>query len=266
MREVTKSLAESENKLFAIELCGTSYCDENYKIKRDNPTTYKFAYVISGNGIIKANNIKERCCACDVYFLPSGESQKCKTDGKEAWTHIWFSVKGELVESLLSLYGIGKTRVYKNCRVFSLFDEFNRNITAMRDRAEAEKDNAILLHKIISEMAESQKTDALPYSDDATELKNYIDENYTKAVTSAELAAQIYKSESQTIRIFKKAFGKTPYDYAIERRLLAAKQMLKTTGMPVKDIAYTLGFTNEHYFSSCFKKHEGVTPLKYRKS
>ncbi|MBQ8605171.1 MAG: helix-turn-helix transcriptional regulator [Clostridia bacterium] len=266
MRVVTKSLAPSDNRLFSVELCGTSYCDETYKIKRENTETHKFAYVISGKGKITTPKGKEVCETCDVFYLPAGEKQECRTEGSDAWTHIWFSVKGELVDSLMRLYGVDEKRVFKNCRVFSLFDEFVRNINGMIDRNEAESECAILLHKIISAMAVCEEEKVYGKPDDATVMKEYIDTNYTKVVSNKELADLIYKSESQTIRIFKKAFGKTPYDYSLERKLLAAKQMLKSTGMPVRDIASALGFTNEHYFSSCFKKHEGITPLKYRKS
>lgn len=266
MRVVTKSLAESQNSLFAVELCGTSYCDETYKLKRENVSSHKFAYVISGNGKITTPAGKDFCETCDVFYLPPDEKQECKTEGKDAWTHIWFSVRGDLVDSLVKLYGIQDRRVFKNCRVFSLFDEFVRNINTMIDRKEAEADNAVLLHKIIIQMAESCKEQASKRPDDATMMKDFLDVNYTRVVSNKELADLIYKSESQTIRIFKKAFGKTPYDYALERKLLAAKQMLKSTGMPIRDIASALGFNNEHYFSSCFKNHEGITPLKYRKS
>ncbi len=266
MREITKSLAESTNKLFAVELCGTSYCDEHYKVKRENPKVHKFAYVISGKGTIITQNGKETCETCDVFYLPAGINHEYRTDGKDTWTHIWFSVKGELVDSLVKIYGLDTQRVFKNCRVFSLFDEFVRNINSMIDRKEAERDNAVIMHKIITEMHECTASVGPEFSDDATTLKEFLDNNYTKTVSNKELSELIGKSESQTIRIFKKAFNKTPYDYSLERKLVAAKQMLKNTAMPIRDISYTLGFTNEHYFSSCFKNHEGITPLKYRKN
>jgi transcriptional regulator GlxA family with amidase domain len=136
----------------------------------------------------------------------------------------------------------------------------------MIDRKEAERDNAIILHNIISEVAAKTKAPVQQSDDDAKTLMEYIDSNYTTDVTNKYLANIIGKSESQTIRIFKKAFMKTPYEYVIEKRLEAAKQMLGSTGLSVRDIAYALGFSNEHYFSSCFKAHEGITPLGYKKS
>ena len=41
---------------------------------------------------------------------------------------------------------------------------------------------------------------------------------------------------------------------------------LKNTRMPIREIAGYVGFANEHYFSSSFKLHTGMTPGEYRKN
>ena len=45
-----------------------------------------------------------------------------------------------------------------------------------------------------------------------------------------------------------------------------AKELLSNTMLAVKEISYSLGFTDEHYFSTFFRKRTGITPLDYRKS
>lgn len=265
MREITKSLPKSANEVFAIELCGTSYCDSGYKMKRANSPSHRFAYIISGKGTVVTKSGRKKVEACDVLYLPYGEEHNYYADDREPWTMIWFNVNGSLVESLVEVYGIKDTRVFKNCRIFSLFDEFNKNVNSILGNSNVEYDNAVILHKIITEMVICNKIEKDGAPDDATVLREYIDNNYSKTIKNSDLAKLIGRSESQTIRIFKKAFSKTPYDYALERKMYVAKQMLKSTSMSVRDIAMALGFTNEHYFSSCFKQHEGVTPLKHRK-
>ena len=68
------------------------------------------------------------------------------------------------------------------------------------------------------------------------------------------------------IRIFKKIYGVTPYEYLIELRLQTAKILLKDTNLTIKEIADKLVFFDEHYFSSIFLKKVGVRPGVYRKS
>ena len=133
------------------------------------------------------------------------------------------------------------------------------------DRKSIENQNAVIIHKIIQCMAECIYKNDSRYSEDAITLRDFIDSNYNRQVRIEELGALIYRSPSQTIRIFKKNFGIAPYEYALRRKMQAACQLLKDTRMPIREIAGSLGFSNEHYFSSCFKSHMGITPGKYRK-
>ena len=63
----------------------------------------------------------------------------------------------------------------------------------MIDRNVAERDNSIIMHKIITEMAHCVQNTKKLSSDDATTLKEFIDSNYERVITNAELARLIYK-------------------------------------------------------------------------
>lgn len=266
MREIIKTLPEVQGEPFFTRVCGTSYYTPGQKLKKSIAKAYRFGYVISGKGALKAGGKKYTLEACDVFYIPAGCEFECSADKKDNLSIIWFDAQGELIGTLAEIYRISATRIFRNCRIFNLFDEFCKNINTMIDRKSAERDNAIILHQIISEISAKTKEPEQQSDDDATTLMEYIDSNYQSDITNKYLASIIGKSESQTIRTFKKAFMKTPYEYVIEKRLEAAKQMLGSTGLSVRDIAYALGFSNEHYFSSCFKAHEGMTPLQYKKS
>ena len=56
-----------------------------------------------------------------------------------------------------------------------------------------------------------------------------------------------------------------PLKYIIERRTLLAEKLLIDTNHSISEIAEQLGFTNEYYFSSTFKKTVGLSPIKWRK-
>lgn len=265
MREVLKSFPKTNNTVFSIDLCGTSYCDGSYKIHRKKSHCHCFEYVISGTGTIVTKDGELHPEAGDVYFLRKGEDHHYYSDADQPWTKVWFNIRGELVDSLVKLYGVEDIRLFRNCRVFSLFDEFIKNANSVMDIRAIETQNAVLVHQIIQAMADCIYTEERKYSDDAVIIKEYIDANYSKAIRIEDLSVLIYRSQSQTIRIFKKNYGMTPYEYALKRKMDVAKQLLKSTRLPIREIANELGFNNEHYFSSCFKQHTGVTPGKYRK-
>ncbi len=265
MREILKSFPKSEGEILTINLCGMSYCDGSYKITRKNSSINCFEYIISGKGTIVTKNGRLHPEAGDVYFLKQGEDHLYYSDDKEPWKKIWFNISGPLVDQLINLYKIDGHYLFKNCRVFRLFDEFNKNVDSPMDRQSILDSNAIILHQIIQEMASCVSKEKNEFSDDALKLKEYIDENYNKPIHIEDLAAIIYRSQSQTIRIFKKYFDMTPYEYAIKRKMQVAEQLLKGSRMSIREISMELGFANEHYFSSAFKHQMGMSPGQCRK-
>ena len=67
-------------------------------------------------------------------------------------------------------------------------------------------------------------------------------------------------------RCFKKEFHKSPLEYLNLLRLTRAKQLLiQADFTSIENVASRCGFSDNHYFSTFFKKHKGIPPLQYRK-
>ncbi len=64
---------------------------------------------------------------------------------------------------------------------------------------------------------------------------------------------------------FKSHLGVSPHQYRIKRKMDAACTMLKNSNSPIYNIAEKLGYSSQYEFSSQFKKHFKISPLKYRK-
>lgn len=98
-------------------------------------------------------------------------------------------------------------------------------------------------------------------------LKNtlkYIDENYAKEIDIKELANQEHMSYTYFRTIFKKKTGTSPNQYIIMLRLRNASLLLKQTDLSIKEIAESVGFSDQMYFSRIFKKRFGVSPKGFR--
>ena len=81
----------------------------------------------------------------------------------------------------------------------------------------------------------------------------------------SEAASRLNFSQRQLERLFQAEFQRTPYGYFLQQKLLLAKQYLRNTRLPVKEISQRLGFCDPYYFSNCFKRQEGVCPRDYRR-
>ncbi|WP_202701498.1 AraC family transcriptional regulator [Flavobacterium sp. UGB4466] len=63
----------------------------------------------------------------------------------------------------------------------------------------------------------------------------------------------------------KSATGKSAVKWIDETILTEAKYLLYQTTFSVSEIAMQVGHEDHSYFSRFFKKHEGITPIQYRK-
>lgn len=79
-----------------------------------------------------------------------------------------------------------------------------------------------------------------------------------------ELATEVALSSTQLDRLFKKEHGLSPRQYLDRRRLLAAQAQLEVSSIPIKQIAFELGFSSLSYFSRWFSKNSGESPRAYR--
>ena len=97
------------------------------------------------------------------------------------------------------------------------------------------------------------------------QAKNYLDKNYSRSVTIAELADLCSMSETHFRRVFCSVFGETPLSYRDKVRLLHACDYLAGGTCSVAEVAEKCGFSDANYFSRFFKKHTGVSPIAYKK-
>ncbi|HYH04211.1 MAG TPA: response regulator [Bacillota bacterium] len=93
----------------------------------------------------------------------------------------------------------------------------------------------------------------------------YIEENYTREISLAEIAKQVNLSESYFSYLFKKETGDGLANYISHLRLTMGKKLLKNTTLSICEIAEKIGFNNVYYFSGTFKKVFGVSPKEYQK-
>jgi AraC-like DNA-binding protein len=138
-----------------------------------------------------------------------------------------------------------------------------------KELLEIEKEDALrgYLEKVIEEtvsaIALSQKN---KLSKVVVDAKNFIDANSTRQLTIQEVADHVGMSHSYLCPVFKRETGFTVNDYMQKARISLAKRLLAEGKSNITEIAYALGFNDSNYFSTAFKKAEGVSPSAYRKA
>lgn len=93
--------------------------------------------------------------------------------------------------------------------------------------------------------------------------RDLIDRDYARPLDVPAMAAGALMSPAHFSRQFKAAYGETPYNYLMTRRIERAMALLRA-GASVTDACMEVGCTSLGSFSSRFTEIVGMTPSAYR--
>ena len=94
----------------------------------------------------------------------------------------------------------------------------------------------------------------------------YIRNNYDDIALSQQKIAQVVAVTTQYLSSsFKQNRGISMSKYITMVRMEAAQELIQTAELDINEIATSVGYNDEYYFSKCFKKHFGISPSKMRK-
>lgn len=131
----------------------------------------------------------------------------------------------------------------------------------------------LLLSILILTQKDQQSIDQLPLLKQSTRAEIFkrlslavdlIYATYDQKVTLDELAACAYFSKFHFLRLFKVAFGQSPYQFISAIRIDKAKEWLRFTDWPIHLIAIRIGMENTSSFSRLFCQKTGVYPSTFR--
>ncbi|MEK6796758.1 MAG: AraC family transcriptional regulator [Spirochaetota bacterium] len=260
---------ESRGYPLIVQCIGKSDWRGPYHISRKDSDQYAVEFVHEGRGSLVENGKSFSLKKNDVFILHHGSDHTYSAAQGDVLRKTWITVRGPFLGNLLHLYGMGDVFHVSGCERLApvfvrLYRAGERAYEAHRHTQRIAFDASLILHEIINFIAQKTRAWENRYDIDIAKMKQYIDDHIGSAISLGDLAELIGCSPSQAVRRFKKDAGMTPYGYVLHRRIEMAKFYLKDTTIPIGRIANTLGFDDEHYFSSFFRKRTGRTPSSVR--
>lgn len=125
--------------------------------------------------------------------------------------------------------------------------------------------NGALLRLLVEIGRVQRKEDALnpgpviPEDPRVLEWMDYLDRHLAEDLDMDALAARFYISKFHMMRLFKAQTGFTVHTYLLQRRLLAARQLIER-GLLATEACYRSGFRSYSSFTRAYSKHFGTTP------
>jgi AraC family transcriptional regulator len=124
----------------------------------------------------------------------------------------------------------------------------------------------VLRHHILREGAPAAPAD--DYRDmppGMRRLRDFIEAALDTELSLERLACEAGVSPHTLPRAFVRAFGETPHQYVLQRRLARAMELLIATDQPIVDIALATGFSSQSHLAAAFRRLTGTTPGEYRR-
>lgn len=233
---------------------------------------YQLLYVVEGRGVFRSAHVKEtELHEGDMFLLFPGEWHTYHPLKDVGWKKYWIGFKGRNMDDRVkagflspekTIYNIGY-----NASVIKLYrDAYN---VAVREPAYSQQILAgavnYLIGMMYSEERNRQFANENAHLDIINRARQRIRETVESDLTIQKIAEECGISYSNFRKLFKEYTGVAPAMYQQVLRIQRAKELLSTTELSIKEIAYRLNFESSDYFSAKFKAKAGVSPGEYRR-
>jgi len=94
--------------------------------------------------------------------------------------------------------------------------------------------------------------------------KDFIDARFREPLDVPALARAAHVSPAHFSRGFKEAFGASPHQYLLTRRLERAAELLRNTDRTVAEVCFAVGLSSVGSFTTSFGRTFGLSPTEYR--
>jgi AraC-like DNA-binding protein len=118
------------------------------------------------------------------------------------------------------------------------------------------------LFRLFAELA-GQRTPQAPdnqYNEWLKRAMDYIHMHFRDAIKVHDVARFVGVDRTHFTRTFHQAQGMSPHAYIQHLKLTEARELLLNSGMSIKEIAASLGYSDPYTFSRAFKRKYGHTP------
>ena len=263
-------LQDTEKKDIYIDSCGLQFINsESGKLNTFSWSDYHILYVTEGTGYAFIDEKRIKMSAGSILVFSPWQHRDYGFHRNQDSRSYYLHFNGNACASLISSLGLDE-EVYHHIglslslsKLFdSLIEEFrlkNRHYEYMCHSY------MIAILTLISRKISVAPREASPNKKRIKEICKYIYENCNKIESVGMLARMLHLSESRFSHLFFETVGVSPQRYILRARTDMAKELLANTDLSIGQIAVSVGFNDQNYFSRAFKRFTDMSPTEYRR-
>lgn len=234
--------------------CGSQRCEPGHFFGPAVRDHFLLHYVVSGQGVFKTGAHTYSVKAGSIFVIRPNESTYYAADPADPWYYQWigFTCMPQLAELLaedvfiLPLAG----------PVFSAMAGCH-NLAHSRELFLCGK-----LYEFFA-LLSNHLSPTYTSEDSIRQAINYLDAEYVKDISIAELAKALHLNRSHFSVLFKNYTGQSPQQYLTHLRLDRAIELMRSKQFSASEAAVAVGYGDVYVFSRVFKQNYGCSPRRY---
>ncbi|MBC5582261.1 helix-turn-helix domain-containing protein [Anaerofilum sp. BX8] len=262
---------QTNNIELSIYNCGLQSCEKGYSWGPGVRDHYLIHYVASGRGTYVVSGVTHEVKSGDVFLAKPSQLITYTADQEDPWEYYWVGFNGSNANRLVLQLPFGADAPVHTCKNPEKIKKALFNI--FLSRGPENYSEALMVGYLYIFLAELMKENDRPESRAqstssvyVTSAVKFIQFNYSHEITIDDIAKAVGVSRSHLYRVFMSNIGESPIDYLTNYRINEACYLLKCGNLSIAEIATSVGFFDQFYFSRVFKKSKGVPPSKYLSS
>jgi AraC-like DNA-binding protein len=230
---------------------------------------FHIIYITRGKGIFETGEKNYTVSQGSAFFLLPGVKHRYKPIFESGWHEYWVGFQGKNFNKLMEAGLLSRECVFSEIGLHdSIIASFNMIIDEVKTQAPLFQLKACagILSLIAEILTRNRRKDQMNnYQKIVEKAKSLMEANVSGAINLPGISEQIGISTSRFNEIFKTYTSMTPYQYYMQLKIKKAADLLEQRDAPIKEVAYSLGFEDQYYFSRFFKKKTGIAPSAWRK-
>lgn len=243
-----------------------------YQGRVSRPDGYKWDQIFfcaAGNGTLEYDEKEVKIGEGDYFFLPKNKPHTYYPD-EEIWDVRWIAFEGSACDDILVRFGMTVPIVITPADETAMERIFDKMVISQENDilycdytcSGLVYDYLIEFHRLMDADADSARSRHISM---LLPVLRFMHDNFRSDISMTQLSEIIRVTPQHFCRVFRKTMNVRPNEFLTQIRLDEAKRLLSERDVSVSDAAEKSGFRDAGYFSTVFRKHEGISPIQFKK-
>ena len=263
------SLTDMEKEL-PFHLVGAGCDFYQYPVSRPfGYPVFQWIQTQSGGGILELESGTYPVPEGHGFLLYPGDRHSYHPLDDE-WHVNWITINGYHIENMLQYIGLKKSGVFAISEPLVLASHIRKAVHLLKNPTDTTGlSGSVAAYQLLMDLFKyvwnDEKEDHSLYSKRLKAVFEQIDRELDTALSIDRLAETVGVTPQYFCEIFKTVTNQRPTEYINQRRIDRAKEIIIREPLKkISEIAAMVGFDNNSYFSTVFRKQEGLSPNKFR--